>query len=222
MKFSDRTLTILKSFSSINKSIMMKPGNVLKTITPEKTLIAIATIPDEIPSEACIYDLSRFLSMHGLYESPDVEFKNNHFVISENKSKTKYVFADASMIHSPGDREIKFPDPEVQIEVPWAIMDSVLKAAGVLKFKEEQIAFVGEEGKCYLRAIDGSKSSTDTFGVEIGDTEDTFSIIIKKENLKLLAQDYHVSLSVKGLAEFKSDDVTYYIGVDKSSTYKKG
>jgi len=220
MQFSDRTLTILKSFSSINKSILMKQGNVLRTITPEKTLIAIARIPDEIPSEACIYDLSRFLSIHGLYENPDVDFKNNHFVISEGKSKTKYVFADVSMIHAPGDREIKFPEPEVQIDVPWAVMDSVLKAAGVLKF--EQIAFVGEEGKCYLRAVDNSNSTSDTFGVEIGETEDTFTIIIKKENLKLLAQDYHVSLSTKGLAEFKSDDVTYYIGVDKSSTYKKG
>jgi hypothetical protein len=199
----------------------MKPGNVLRTITPEKTLIAIAKIPDEIPSEACIYDLSRFLSIHGLYENPDVEFKSNHFVISEDKSKTKYVFADVSMIHAPGDREIKFPEPDVQINVPWSTMDSVLKAAGVLKF--EQIAFVGEDGKCYLRAVDSSNSTSDTFGIEIGETNDNFTIIIKKENLKLLPQDYFVSLSIKGLAEFKSDDVTYYIGVDsKSSTYKKG
>lgn len=220
MQFSDRTLTILKSFSTINKSILMRPGNVLKTVTPEKTLIAIATLPDEIPSEACIYDLSRFLSIHGLYENPDVDFKDNHFVISEGKSKTKYVFADVSMIHAPADRDIKFPEPDVQIDVTWAVMDSVLKAAGVLKF--EQVAFVGEDGKCYLRAVDSSNSTSDTFGVEIGETTDTFKIIIKKENLKLLAQDYHVSLSTKGLAEFKGSDVTYYIGVDKSSTYTKG
>ena len=63
MKFSDQALTVLKSFSSINKSILMQPGNVLKTITPEKTLVAQATIPDQIPSQACIYDLSRFLSI---------------------------------------------------------------------------------------------------------------------------------------------------------------
>lgn len=63
MKFSERTLTILKSFSSINKSILMKEGNVLKTVTPEKTLVATATIPDTIPSQACVYDLSRFLSI---------------------------------------------------------------------------------------------------------------------------------------------------------------
>ena len=73
MQFSEQTLSILKSFSTINKSILMTPGNVLKTITPEKTLIAQANIPDTIPQDACIYDLSRFLSILSLYTAPDVE-----------------------------------------------------------------------------------------------------------------------------------------------------
>ena len=70
MKFSENTLTILKSFSTINKSILLKPGSALKTITPEKTLVATATIAEQIPSQACIYDLSRFLSILGLYRDP--------------------------------------------------------------------------------------------------------------------------------------------------------
>ena len=131
MKFSDRTLTILKSFSTINKSILMSPGNVLKTITPEKTLVATATIPDEIPSEACIYDLSRFLSILSLYENPEVDFNDTHFIISEGKRKTKYVFADVSMIHTPNPtKEIKIPSADVQVDVSWTDMQSVLKAAG--------------------------------------------------------------------------------------------
>jgi hypothetical protein len=220
MKFSDRTLTILKSFSTINKSIQMKPGNVLKTITPEKTLIAIATIPDEIPSEACIYDLSRFLSIHGLYESPEVEFKDNHFIISEGKGKTKYVYADVSMIHAAPDKEMNLPPADVEVDVSWADMQSVIKAAGVLQFG--QIAFVGEDGKCYLRAIDSANPTSDTFGVEIGETSDKFTIIIKTDNLKLLPQDYKVTLCAKGISKFEGADVTYYIGIDTKSTYEKG
>ena len=80
MKFSNETLSVLKSFTSINKSILMKPGGILKTITPEKTLIAIAEIGDEIPSEACVYDLSRFLSILSLYNDPDVEFGDKYFI----------------------------------------------------------------------------------------------------------------------------------------------
>lgn len=220
MKFSERTLTVLKSFSNINKSILMSEGNVLKTITPEKTLVAIANIPDSFPSDACIYDLSRFLSILDLYEDPDVEFHDKYFTISEGRRKTKYVFADVSMIHTPPNKEIKIPSKDVEITVSWEDMQSVLKAAGVLQFGE--VAFVGEEGKCYLRAVDSANPTADTFGVEIGDTSDEFTIIVKTDNLKLLPGDYHVTLCAKGISEFKGDDVTYFVGIDTKSTFKKG
>jgi hypothetical protein len=101
MKFSNETLNVLKSFTAINKSILLSAGNTIKTITPEKTLIAIAEVPDTMPSQACVYDLSRFLSILSLYNEPDVEFGDKYFVISEGKRRTKYVYADISMIHTP-------------------------------------------------------------------------------------------------------------------------
>jgi len=220
MKFSERTLTILKSFSTINKSILMKEGNVLKTITPEKTLVAQATITDNIPSQACIYDLSRFLSILGLYKDPDVEFHDKYFTIAEGKQRTKYAFADISMIHAAPEKEIDLPTKDVIVDVSWDDMQSVIKAAGVLQFKE--IAFVGSEGKVYLKAIDSADQGADDYGVEIGATSDEFKVIIKTDNLKLLAQDYHVTLCAKGISEFKGTDATYYVAIDTKSTYNKG
>ncbi len=117
MKFSERTLTILKSFSTINKSILMKEGNVLKTVTPEKTLVATATIPDQIPSQACVYDLSRFLSILGLYKDPDVEFHDKYFIIQNGKQRTKYVYADISMIHAAPEKDIRLPSADVEVAV---------------------------------------------------------------------------------------------------------
>lgn len=220
MKFSERTLTILKSFATINKSIIMKPGKVLKTVTPEKTLIAIANIEDEIPSEAVIYDLSRFLSIVSLHQDPDVQFNDKFFTISEgSKKKTKYVYADQSMVISPPERELQIPSEDVKVNVEWSDMQSVLKAAGVLQF--EEIAFVGEDGKCFLRAVDSKNPTADTFGVEIGTTADKFTIIIKTDNLKLLPQDYEVTLCAKGISYFKGSDVSYYVGIDSKSKYEK-
>jgi hypothetical protein len=220
MKFSERTLTILKSFSTINKSILMKEGNVLKTVTPEKTLIASATIPDSIPSQACVYDLSRFLSILGLYKDPDVEFHDKYFMIKDGKRKTKYVYADVSMIHAAPEKEIQLPSADVVVDVTWEDMQSVIKAAGVLQFSE--VAFVGESGKIYLKAVDSANENSDDYGVEIGETSDEFKIVIKTDNLKLLPQDYKVTLCAKGISEFKSEGVTYYVAIDTKSTYRKG
>lgn len=220
MKFSERTLTILKSFSTINKSILMKPGGVLKTVTPEKTLVASAVIPDQIPSQACIYDLSRFLSILSLYKDPDVEFHDKYFMINDGRRKTKYVYADISMIHAAPEKEIQLPSLDVIVDVSWEDLQSVLKAAGVLQFSE--VAFVGTEGKIWLKAIDSNNQNSDDYGVEIGATSDEFKIIIKTDNLKLLPQDYKVSLCAKGISEFKGEDVTYFVAIDTKSTYQKG
>jgi len=219
MKLSNETLTVLKSFTAINKSILLASGNVIKTITPEKTLIAIADIPDTIPSDACIYDLSRFLSILSLYNDPDVEFFDKYFIISEGKRRTKYVFADLSMIHTPPEKEIVIPSADVVVNVTNGDLASVQKAAGVLQFSE--IAFVGEGGKCYLKAIDSSNNGADDFGIEIGETADVFQIIIKTDNLKLMPLDYEVTLCSKGISQFKGTSVTYFVAIDSKSTYNK-
>jgi hypothetical protein len=219
MKFSNETLNVLKSFTAINKSILLTEGNVIKTITPEKTLIAIAEVPDTMPSQACVYDLSRFLSILSLYNEPDVEFGDKYFVISEGKRRTKYVYADISMIHTPPEKEITLPSEDVVVNVSEGDLSSVLKAAGVLQFSE--VAFVGEGGKCFLKAIDSSNENADDFGVEIGETDDTFKVIIKTDNLKLLPLDYQVTICSKGISEFKGKGVTYYVAIDSKSTYNK-
>lgn len=220
MKFSERTLTILKNFASINPSVVFKPGKELRTISPQKTVVAIATIEDEIPAEACIYDMSRFLSIYSLYTEPEITFESKNFTISQGKRKTKYVFADPSMVIAPPDRQIKLATQDVSVDIEWNDLQSVIKASGVLQLPE--IAFVGENGKCYLRAIDSGNPTADTYGIELNETSDTFQLIIKTENLKLLPQNYKVTLSSKGISSFESPDIKYYIAIESKSTYRKG
>jgi len=108
----------------------------------------------------------------------------------------------------------------VTVNVSEGDLSSVLKAAGVLQFSE--VAFVGEGGKCYLKAIDSANDNADDFGVEIGETADKFNVIIKTDNLKLLPLDYQVTICSKGISEFKGKGVTYYVAIDSKSTYNKG
>lgn len=220
MKFSERTITTLKNFATINQSVVLKPGKVLRTISPQKTVMAIATIDDEFPSEACIYDISRFLSTYALFGEPDIQFESNHFVVSQGNKKTRYYFADKSMIISPPEKEISIPSNDVEVNVEWADLQSVIKASGVLQLPE--VAFEGDGETCSLKAIDSNGSTTDSFGVELGSTSDKFKLIIKTENLKLLPQNYKVTLSSKGISKFEGNGVTYFVAIESKSTYSKG
>jgi hypothetical protein len=221
MKLSEQTLTVLKNFATINPSVVFKPGSELRTISPQKTVMSIASIPDEFPIQACVYDMSRFLSMCSLYENPEIDFQDNKVCyIRDGKRKTKYVFADISMVIVPPEKDINIPSEDVIVNVEWDDIQSVLKASGVLNLPE--VAFVGRDGICYISAVDSSNPTADNHEIEIGETEDTFQLVIKTENLKLLPQNYKVTLSSKGISKFESTGIKYFIAIESKSTYKKG
>ena len=220
MYFSDETITILKNFSMINQSLVFKAGNTLRTISPQKTVMAVAEIADDIPSDACVYDLSRFLSTYSLYSSPSLEFGDKYFTISQDRRKTKYTYADPSMVIAPPEKEIQTPNFDIEVDVEWEDMQSVIKASSVLQLPE--IAFVGEDGKCFLRAIDSGNPTADTYGVELCDTDDKFTLIIKTENMKVLPKKYRISLSSAGISKFETEGLKYYIAIESKSSYKKG
>jgi hypothetical protein len=214
MKFSNETIGILKNFSMINPGLVFKPGSVIRTMHPQKTVMASATVSENFEKVARVYDLSRFLATLSLFDDPDVEFTENKFIISSGKSKVSYTYAAEAMVVSAPEKDIKFPDAEAVVNLKWKDIDSVIKAAGVLKLAE--IAFVSDGSTISLAAVDSKNSTADAYDVIVAEGVSTpeFRMIIKVENLKLMPNDYEVALSTKGLAHFKSAKAEYYIALE--------
>lgn len=214
MKFSNETIGILKNFSMINPGLVFKPGSVIRTMHPQKTVMASATVSENFEKVARVYDLSRFLATLSLFDDPDVEFTETKFIISSGKSKVSYTYAAEAMVVSAPEKDIKFPDAEAVVNLKWKDIDSVIKAAGVLKLAE--IAFVSDGSTISLAAVDSKNSTADAYDVIVAEGVSTpeFRMIIKVENLKLMPNDYEVALSTKGLAHFKSAKAEYYIALE--------
>ena len=214
MKFSNDTLSILKNFSTINPSVVFKPGSVIRTISPQKTVMAAAQIGEVVEQQAGVYDLSRFLSTLALFDSPEVVFGTDRFTIKGGKSELRYTYTSESLIVSPPEKDIVVPDPEVSVDITWQAIDGVLRAAGVLQLPE--IAFIGDGSSVTLSAVDSKTSTADNYNTVVADDLDTepFDMIIKVDNLKLLPTDYNVTLSSKGMAHFKSEKVQYWAAIE--------
>mgnify|MGYP000588774909 CR=1 FL=1 len=214
MKFSNDTLSILKNFSTINPSVVFKPGSVIRTISPQKTVMAAAQIGEVVEQQAGVYDLSRFLSTLALFDSPEVVFGTDRFTIKGGKSELRYTYTSESLIVSPPEKDIVVPDPEVSVDITWQAIDGVLRAAGVLQLPE--IAFIGDGSSVTLSAVDSKTSTADNYNTVVADDLDTepFNMIIKVDNLKLLPTDYNVTLSSKGMAHFKSEKVQYWAAIE--------
>ena len=67
MKLSKETLAIMKNFAGINANLMLKNGNKLSTISPAKSVMAVAQISENLPINGSgnfgIYELNDFLNL---------------------------------------------------------------------------------------------------------------------------------------------------------------
>lgn len=217
MKLDNETIHILKNFTTINQSIVFKPGTVLSTMSPSKTIMAKAQIAEEIPSTFAVYDLSRMLGTVSLFNNPTIDLHDKYMTISEGKRKINYTFTEPSLVVSPPEKDIKFPEPEVTFILTESTLSEVGKALSVLSLPE--FAVTGDGEHVYVQALDSKNPSGDIYSVEVGDTSDKFRMIISAENLKVLPNDYEVKISSQGLSHFKSPKIEYYVAVESSSHF---
>ena len=220
MKLSDSTLSLLKNFSTINTSILFKQGNKLRTMSVMKNILAEAIIAEEFPKDFGIYDLNQFLNGLGLHNNPELDFENdNHVIIKEGRSRSKYFFADPSVIITPPEKSIELPSEDVTFELSTDQLDKLLKAAAIYQLPD--LCAVGENGVVKLVVRDKKNETSNTYAVNVGETDALFSFNFKVENIKILPGTYDVVVSQKLLSRFtaKNHDLLYYIALEPDSTF---
>ena len=220
MKLSDKTISVLKNFSSINQSILFKEGSKLRTISVMKNILAEATVTEEFSRDFGIYDLNQFLNGLSLHASPELDFGNDGYVvIREGRSRSKYFFADPNVIVTPPEKAITLPTEDVSFELSTSVLDKLLKAAAVYQLPD--ICAVGEAGVVKLVVRDRKNDTSNAHEEVVGETEAEFSFNFKVENIKVLPGTYDVVVSQKLLSRFtsKNHDLTYYIALEPDSTF---
>ena len=221
MKLSDKTLSLLKNFSTINQSILFKKGTKLRTISVMKNILAEATISEEIPRDFGIYDLGQFLNGLSLHHNPDLDFQDDdsYVVIKEGRSRSKYFYADSNCIVTPPEKTLTLPDETVTFDLSTDQLDKLLKAAAIYQLSD--LSVVGGEGVVKVLVRDKKNETSNDFSIIVGETDATFSFNFKVENIKILPGNYNVVVSQKLLSRFtsKNQDLTYYIALEPDSTF---
>jgi len=221
MKFSEKTLNLLKNFASINQSILFKKGNTIRTMSVMKNILAEVEVEEEFPRDFAIYDLVQFLNGISLYDNPQIEFSNDsNLMIREGKDrKTKYFFADPSVIVSPPEKSISLPSQDVCFNLDSNQLASLLKASAVYQLPD--LCAVGEAGVVKLVVRDKKNDTSNEYSITVGETDAEFCFNFKVENIKILPGTYEVVISEKLLSRFvsKNYNLTYYIALEPDSSF---
>ena len=219
MKLTPDTLALLKNFSAINQSILIRAGKQLRSMSVMKNILVEASITEEFTRDVAIYDLNQFLNCLSLIEGAEVNLEEHAIVITNGTDSIEYRYSDPSVIAAPPEKELKLPSDDVCAVLTEEQLATVKKAAAVLQIPD--VSLVGDGERIYLTVRDKKNSGSNSYKIAVGETISTFSFNLKVENLKLLAGDYDVILSAKNLAKFTSHSLplTYFIALEPDSTF---
>lgn len=217
MKIDVNTVNVLKNFAKINPSIVVQEGNVLKTISPTKTIMAKAEVKTDFPKRFAIYNLDQFIALMSTFTDPELQFNDKSVTLAEENRSGHFTYADENTVTKAPDKEINLPSVDVTFKLTDKDLRDVEKAAGILGLPE--VAVIGDGTSVSLVATDSKNPTSNDFAIKIGETDKAFKAIFKVENIKIIPGDYEVSISSRGISLFVGDGVQYYIAVESNSTF---
>lgn len=220
MFLSQETISILKNMSGINQSILIKEGKRLRSMSVMKNVLAESDILEEFDREVPIYDLSQFLNCLSLIPGGEVTLMDDYIKITDGTNSIDYRYADPTVITAPPDKELVLPSEDVCVTLTEDQLDRAKKSSAVLQIPD--ISLIGDGNKIYLTVRDKKNSGSNSYNIEVGDTDKVFQFNMKVENLKIIPGDYDVVISSKNLSKFTNHAraICYFIALEPDSTYE--
>lgn len=217
MKLSLQTIKILKNFSEINPTILVRRGKNIVTIDHSKRIIADANVEEAMPQDFAIHDLNQFLTVSSLLENPDFEFKADRVVVKNNNKHINYIFADPSCVTDAKVVRDKIPgmfkDSDIvqKFTISEEDLKSIRQTASILKYPH--ITFVGNGETVKIVARDISNDSLGDYVVTLSEPSGSeFQHTMLLDNLRVLPGTYEVAISPT-IAHFvnKTFPIKYWI-----------
>lgn len=223
MELSSFTMQVLKNFASINSNIVIHPGNVIKTMSEAKNIVGHATVTETFPQKFGIYDLSEFLSVLGLVDSPRMRFEPSHMLIGDSSGRTQiqYFFSDPEMLTSPL-KDLPEVSGVVEFTLDQSTLNNLKRSASVLGHSEVSVTPSG--GSITLSVMDKDNSTSNKYSIDVDGKyqSDDFNFILNINNLKMIAGDYKVKFASNLISQFinTAGNLQYWVALEKSSVYR--
>jgi len=223
MELSESTLNILRNFSSINQNILIKSGKNLKSISEARNVVATADVTEEFTKDFGIYDLSEFIGVMNLVNTPSLKFEDDFVVVSDasGRSKVKYFYAAEETL-TTYPKDVNMPEADVKFVLDNDTLNKLKKAASTLGHNEVSIR--AQNGVISLSVVENQNATSNAYSIDVyGEFKQdaVFNFIISISNLKILPGDYDVEISSKLITQFKHKEIPlkYWIALEKTSTY---
>ena len=214
MKLSKSTLELLKNYATINTNLLVKSGSSLATVSASKSILAKGTIEESFPQEFAIYDLNQFLSLVTMSEDTEIDFSEDQLTCISDAGRFKFYYAEPSIIVAAPEKEIEI-DAFYQFNITKEQINTIYRAASVISAPTLSVVASGDG--VVLSVGDPNTPKSNSFTTDIGQANVQFDARLGIENLKVIPDDYEVTVSQKKVFKFSNSRLTYFLALEPSS-----
>ena len=220
VNFSKNTLSILKNFASLNSNLLVKPGNVIKTITPSKNGMAVATVEENFDVEFGIWDLNKFLGVISLFNNPSFTFGEKSVKIKNGGSSVvNYYYSEPRLLSVP-TKDVIMPQVNVSIILTEKQFSELQKAASVMQLPD--LSFTTDGSSIVAMVSDLSDPTSNTYKVIVEESWDgaDFMFHFKMENIKIFPGDYTINFAKNVVGEFVNKNISlkYWFAMEANTS----
>lgn len=224
MKLDGYTLDILKNFATINPCIAAKKGDVLKTVSLSQSVIAKAKLAQQLEGDFAIYDLSNFIAALSMFDGPVLDFSDERFMLMTNEDRSatiQYYYAEASQLVVPPEKDFPPLVTNLKFRLTKETLEAITRAVSVLSLPE--IVFIADGSKVSVQAVNHKVPSSNFYNQLIGESESTFQVFIKVENIKFIKADYDVAINApksktgSPIVHFNGPNIDYWVAAEQHS-----
>jgi hypothetical protein len=223
MKFSERTIGILKNFSGITPGMIFRPGNIQTTAEKPLSVVGEAVIEEDIPEQFCIYQLNSFLANIQALDNPDLIFSSDKIIMTDAQGfSITYHTCQPGLLYNLEPTVIPNCKTQAKIaagEITKQNLQKLFKVATLNNLSS--VVVEGSLGEMRAVLYDKENSSSSNLGVLVlgPHTGLDFRFEFKLSFLnQIIIEDYDFEIQEKGkFIQFsnKTKTLTYFVAGEK-------
>lgn len=230
MNLSEETIRVLREFSTINQSIIIYTGDVIRTIHEDRSIICEYRPGVEFNEKICIYDLPRFLNAMKII-GPEINLRvedNMIYLSGDSNNTIRYSMAPEETIISM-NHEVDSFDAILSFDLSHEQLKVIRQTMGALNVKHVSFSRNDDNSilvKVYQLESDRSNPTDDyyTFTIESSQSNATgdpgsYEFIFDIMSLPSYDGNYRVNLSEDNIAMFehKNLNLKYWLSLREES-----
>lgn len=225
MKISQKTIDVLKYFSTLSPSILVRKGNVLRARNGAKTIASKAVLEESFPEEFVIFSIPELLKTLNLFNEPDIEFNGTHMIIKDGGVTVRYMYSAPELyINAPDNKDFEPKDIKwgLTLSLDESELHNIQKSANVLNLNTVSFTQNG------IVVFNDKNKDSNNFKMEYsselkysGDNPEKFEINFPTANLDVYDGQYQLDFFCSARTGVKltniKDSVTIWLASNPSS-----